>query len=109
METQSNHPFVAIAREFTQALLSELRRSFLRLTTTLITMIAGTVMLITVVITTVVVAIVHLFRGMVTLAEQLVGQSWCAEISVGVLMLLITLLVTVLLLRGSKCVGNDAT
>ena len=102
METPGEHPFIALARTLARTLEAELRHILIRLATTAIALLACTVILITAAVTTVAVGIVHLGRGLVTLTEMLLGQSWCSEVVVGAFLLLIPCMLAALALRRPK-------
>ena len=109
MEAPGDHPFVVIVRALARSLAAELHRSFVRLTTTLIALIACAAVVITAVIAAVVVGIIHIGRGLLALAETMIGQSWQAEVAVGTLLIFVPLLIAALSLRRSKYAGNDGS
>ena len=107
MDTTGNHPLAIMVRTLVQTVEAEMRRSLLRLIATVIAMIICMMVVITAAMTAVAVGVIHLGRGLFTLAEKLIEPSWGADLAVGALLLLIPFLVAAYALRRSKDVGND--
>jgi uncharacterized membrane protein HdeD (DUF308 family) len=102
---ESQHPLAAAARALTHALEAEVRRGFLSLASTFMTLLACTIVLITAYMAAVVIGIILLVRGLIKVIEMLIGPSWGAEMAVGAVLLLVPLLIAWRSLRRSRRTG----